>query len=88
VKNYLDHDPLPPLALIAIHDEVRAGTRVAPWALVDDMVALDGRLYIPLVSSLLQEILAAVNNDGHKGIHRPLHRLRRDFHFPNMRRLV
>jgi hypothetical protein len=75
-------------ALVAIHDEVRAGTRTAPWALVDDMVAFDGRLYIPLVSPLLQEILAAVHNDGHEGIHHTLHRLQRDFHFPNMRRLV
>ena len=52
------------------------------------MVAFDGRLYIPSASPLLQEILAAVHNDGHEGIHRTLHRLRRDFHFPTMRRLV
>jgi hypothetical protein len=32
--------------------------------------------------------LAAVHNDGHEGIHRTLHRLWRDFHFPNMRHLV
>jgi hypothetical protein len=75
-------------ALVAIHDEVREGTRIAPWALVDGMVAFEGRLYIPPVSPLLQEILAAVHNDGHEGIHRTLHRLRRDFHFLNMRRLV
>jgi hypothetical protein len=52
------------------------------------MVAFDGRLYIPPASPLLQEIVAAVHNDSHEGIHRTLHRLRRDFHFPNMRRLV
>jgi hypothetical protein len=32
--------------------------------------------------------LVAVHNDGHEGIHRTLHRLRRDYHFPNMCRLV
>lgn len=32
--------------------------------------------------------MAAVHDDGHEGIHRTLHRLHRDFHFPNMRRLV
>jgi hypothetical protein len=32
--------------------------------------------------------LAAIHNDGHEGIHRTLHRLRWDFHFPNMRHLV
>ena len=75
-------------ALVAFHDEIQAGTRTAPWALVDGMVAIEDRLYIPPTSPLLQEILAAVHNDGHEGIHRTLHRLRQDFHFPNMRRLV
>ena len=32
--------------------------------------------------------MAAVHEDGHEGVHRTLHRLRRDFHFPNMHRLV
>jgi hypothetical protein len=40
-------------ALVAIHDEVRAGTRIAPWTVVDDMVAYGGRLYIPPTSPLL-----------------------------------
>ena len=52
------------------------------------MVSYDGRLYIPASSTLLQDIMAAVHDDGHEGIHRTLHRLHRDFHFPNMRRLV
>ncbi|WVZ75167.1 LOW QUALITY PROTEIN: hypothetical protein U9M48_023250, partial [Paspalum notatum var. saurae] len=75
-------------ALVAIHDEVHAGMRAAPWVVLDDMVAYDGRLYIPPSSPLIQEILAVVHDDGHEGVHRTLHRLRRDFHFPNMRRLV
>jgi len=52
------------------------------------MVVFDGRLYIPPASPLLQEILAATHNDGHEGVQRTMHRLRRDFHFPNLRRLV
>jgi hypothetical protein len=75
-------------ALTAIHEGVGAGTRDAPWAVADGMVTYDGRLYIPPTSPLLQEIVAAVHEDGHEGVHRTLHRLRRDFHFPNMRRLV
>jgi len=75
-------------ALAAIVEEVRAGTRAAPWAVTDGMVTFDGRLYIPPASPLLPEIMAAVHADGHEGVHRTLHRLRRDFHFPNMRRLV
>jgi hypothetical protein len=75
-------------ALVAVHDELRAGTRTAPWTITDGMVALEGRLYIPPASPLLQEILAVVHDDGHEGVHRTLHRLRRDFHFPSMRRVV
>lgn len=63
-------------ALVTIHDGVRSD------------VLFDGRLYIPPTSPLLQEIVAAVHNDGHEGVQRTLHRLRRDFHFPNMRRVV
>ena len=40
-------------ALVAIHEEVRAGTRTAPWTMVDDMVTYDGQLYIPPSSLLL-----------------------------------
>jgi hypothetical protein len=84
----LQHAQATDPALVAIHDEVRVGTRTTPWALLDGMVAFEGRLYISPALLLLQEILAAVHNDGHEGIHRTLHRLRRDFHFPNMRHLV
>ena len=84
LRHTQDLDP----ALVAIHDEVRVGTRAVPWAVVDGMVTNDGQLYIPLSSPLLQEIMAAVHVDGHEGIHRTLHRLHRDFHFPNMRHLV
>jgi hypothetical protein len=75
-------------ALFAIYEEIRAGTRAAPWSIVGGMVAMEGRLYIPATSPLLREIMAAVHEDGHEGVHRTLHRLRRDFHFPNMRRIV
>jgi transposase InsO family protein len=37
---------------------------------------------------LLQEILLAVHKEGHEGVQRTLHRLRRDFHFPHMKRVV
>ena len=75
-------------ALVAIRDELAAGDRAAPWALKDGMITFDGRLYIPPASPLLDEILAAVHDDGHEGVQRTLHRLRRDFHFPDMRRRV
>jgi hypothetical protein len=76
-------------ALVALREELAAGSRAAPWALTDDLVTYyDGRLYVPPASPLLQELVAAVHEDGHEGVQRTLHRLRRDFHFPNMRRIV
>jgi hypothetical protein len=39
--------------LVAIRDELAAGTRTAPWGLVDGLVTYDGRLYIPPTSPLL-----------------------------------
>jgi transposase InsO family protein len=37
---------------------------------------------------LAQEIMAAIHEDGHEGVQRTLHRLRRDFHIPNMKQVV
>nr|QHU79743.1 hypothetical protein [Oryza coarctata] len=69
-------------------DKVRVGSRGAPWVIIDDMVQFSGHLYIPLASSLVQKIMVAIHEDGHEGVHRTLHWLRRDFNFPNMKQLV
>jgi len=73
---------------VALRDELAAGTRAAPWSLLDGLVAFNGRLYIPPASPLLHEVLTAVHDDGHEGVQRTLHRLRRDFHSPNLRKTV
>jgi hypothetical protein len=75
-------------SLVALRAEIDTGTRQAPWSVVDDMVQFTGRLYIPPASPLVQEIIGAVHEEGHEGVQRTLHRLRRDFHFPNMKQLV
>jgi len=75
-------------ALVTIRDAVLAGSCGAPWGLRDGMVTFGSRLYVPPSSPLLHEVLAAVHADGHEGVQRTLHRLRRDFHFPDMRRVV
>jgi hypothetical protein len=33
-------------------------------------------------------VLVAVHEEAHEGVQRTLHRLRRDFHFPNMKQAV
>jgi hypothetical protein len=75
-------------SLVAVHDELAAGTRTAPWAITDGLVTFDGWLYILPSSPLLQEIMVAIHDDRQEGVQRTLHRLRHDFHFPNMRRCV
>ena len=75
-------------ALVAIRDEITAGSRGAPWKVVDGLVQFTGRLYVPPTSLLVQEITVALHEEGHEGVQRTLHRIRRDFHFPNMRTLV
>jgi len=75
-------------ALIALHEEIRANQRQAPWAILDGMVTYQGRLYIPPGAPLLHELLQAVHGDGHEGVQRTLHRLRRDVHSPNLRQVV
>jgi hypothetical protein len=79
-----DGDP----ALVAIREEILAGNRATPWAVRDGLVTYAGRLYIVPSSPLLLEIVAAIHEDGHEGVQRTLHRLRRDFHFPRMRQQV
>jgi hypothetical protein len=74
--------------VVALTDELTAGSRGAPWAIVDGLLTYDGRIYIPPASPLLQEILTAVHEDGHEGVQRTLHRIRWDFHFLDMRRVV
>jgi hypothetical protein len=75
-------------ALVALSDEIKAEQLAGEWALLDGMVTFKGRLYIPPASPLLHEIIAAVHDNGHEGVQRTLHRLRRDFHAPNIRREV
>ena len=74
--------------LVALKAEIAADQRLAPWSLIDGMVAFRGRLYILPLSPLLQEVLATVHDDNHEGVQRTLHRLRRDFHSPKLRRTV
>ena len=52
-------------ALVAIHDDIVVGQRGASLSIVDDLVAFHSKFYIP--SSLLHELVSAVNEDGHKG---------------------
>ena len=75
-------------ALIALRDEIITGQRSAPWAVLDGLVTYKGRLYIPPGAPLLDELITAVHADGHEGVQRTLHRLRRDIQSPSLRAAV
>lgn len=75
-------------AIVALRDEINAGTRRSPWSMLDGMVAFDTRLYIPPSSPLLAELLTAIQDDSHEGVQRTIHRIPCDFHIPNVRRVV
>jgi hypothetical protein len=75
-------------ALVALKEELVAGQRPGSWSLLDGLVAFNGHLYIPPTSPLLHELIFVVHNDGHEGVQRTLHCLRRGFHSPNLRRAV
>jgi hypothetical protein len=75
-------------AMVALRDDISKGVRRDPWLVVYGLIQFGGRLYIPAASPLIQELMAAIHDEGHEGVQRTLHRLRRDFHFPNMKKLV
>jgi transposase InsO family protein len=82
----LAHDQEP--ALVALKEEIANDLHMAPWSLIDGMVAFQGHLYILPDAPLLQELITTIHEDGHQGVQRTLHRLRRDFHSPNLRSVV
>ena len=75
-------------ALVALQQEISAGAQVLPWALSEGLDTYSGRLYLPPASPLLQEALRTGHEEGHEGVQRTLHWIRRDFHFPNMKTVV
>ena len=56
--------------------------------MVDGLILYNGRVYISSASALGPTILELVHGAGHKGVHKTLHRLRADFHFPKDRVVV
>ncbi|KAF8690253.1 hypothetical protein HU200_041322 [Digitaria exilis] len=66
-------------ALVALAEEIKTKQHPAPWSLIDNVITFKRRLYIPLASTLLPEVITAIHDDCHKGIQRTLHHLHRDF---------
>jgi hypothetical protein len=60
--------------LVALRDQIVAGTLADPWTVVDGLVLFQHRIYIPAHFPFLPAILTAVHDDNHEGIQRTLHR--------------
>jgi hypothetical protein len=71
------------VALSSLRDAIRGGAKPGVWSVVDGLILYKGRVYISQDSSLTPAILELVHGAGHEGVHKALHRLRADFHFPN-----
>jgi hypothetical protein len=59
----LDTDP----ALRVLKEESAAGARGASCAIVDGLITVDGRVYVPASSASLQAILDNAHGTGHEG---------------------
>ena len=56
--------------------------------MVDGLILYNGRVYISSASALGPTSLELVHGAVHEGVHKALHRLRADFHFPKDRVVV
>jgi hypothetical protein len=73
---------------VAFREKLENGELGPPWAIIDGLVTFERRAYIPPSSPLVADVLAASHDIGHEGIHKTLHRLRRDFHLPQAREAI
>jgi hypothetical protein len=72
----------------AIRAQLTASTAPAGWALVDDMLLFQGRLFVPDDSALWPELLRDAHEAGHEGAQKTLHRLRATFYNTYSHRFV
>ena len=72
-------------SLSELRDAIRGGTKSEAWSVVDGLILYNGRVYISSASALGPSILELIHGAGHEGVHKTLHRLRADFHFPKDR---
>jgi hypothetical protein len=65
--------------LIELHQETEAGGHGELWHVIDGLVTVKGKVYVPATSPVLEEILAMAHGVAHEGTEKTLHRLCVDF---------
>lgn len=68
--------------------EVAAGRKGPQWLLVDDLVTVGRKVFVPAAAPIVQGLLANAHEAGHEGVQCTLHLLCADFHIPGDKALV
>jgi hypothetical protein len=67
---------------------VVAGDHSDAWRVIDDLITVKGRIFMSRDTAFLTDILCHAHGTGHEGTEKTWHRLRLDFHVPNVRTVV
>jgi hypothetical protein len=68
--------------LCQLKEEIIAGGWAQKWQVVNELITLAGKVYVPATSPHLPAILSAIHGMGHEGTEKTLNRLQHDFHVP------
>jgi hypothetical protein len=80
----LDKDP----DLQALKNEVQAGSKSDQWEVMDDLITVKGKIYMPASSPTRQTLLDHAHGMGHEGTEKTLNRCRADFYSLGIRAAV
>jgi hypothetical protein len=69
-------------------DDVTAGAHGAEWRVQDGLILFKGRVFMPSLSAVLDDVLQLAHTAAHEGIQKTLHRLRTEFFVEHDRRVV
>jgi hypothetical protein len=71
-----------------LREEIIAGGRGDKWQVVDELITVASKVYMPATSPHLPAILSTVHDMGHEGTKKTLNRLCRDFYVPSAQAVV
>jgi hypothetical protein len=67
---------------------VVAGDHSDAWRVIDDLITIKGRIFMSRDTAFLTDILCHAHGTDHEGTEKTWHRLRLDFHVPDVRAVV
>jgi hypothetical protein len=76
------------LALLELAAAVQVGNKGDQWRIVDGLITVRGKVYVPPSSPPVQLILASAHGTGHEETEKTLHRIHADFFLPGAPAMV